>query len=125
VPGVSFRGIGCSGTPTLTSVTGLKDSSFDPAVRVTLELGTPPAVGALDLTSLTVVVPDSTGTEQSWEAPVGACTAQAVATQRDDFFEWDYYRMDLSCSEQAMGVDGNTAAPLELGDFIVVSFFAP
>ncbi|MDX2052951.1 MAG: hypothetical protein SFV15_11200 [Polyangiaceae bacterium] len=123
LPGITTSGYGCSGGAQNTSITGLKPSSFDPALRINVELGTPPSLGALDLTKLTVGTPRADASWDTWEAPPGSCTAQAVGTSFDSFFSWDYYRMDFSCAGTANPVDGNTMPPLTLGDFTIVSFF--
>lgn len=120
VPGVSHSGVGCSGTATQSSVTGISNS-FDAVISVAVTLDAPPAIGPLSASSLTVDLPTD-GTSHLWTAP-SSCTLAATGKTVDDFFEWDYYRIDISCPEPALPNSGNTGAPLELGDFSLVTFF--
>jgi hypothetical protein len=123
VPGVRHDGgVGCSGTGMFTTVTGLTPNTIEAALSVDLGLNSAPAVGPLDVQAITIDVPSS-GTSQLWDAPVAACTAEAVDSAFDDFFSWTYYRIDISCSEPAVPQSPNTGQPLVLGDFVIVSFF--
>jgi hypothetical protein len=122
VPGVEHEGFACSGTTMFTTVSGLVPNMFEPALSVDLGLNTVPAVGPLDVQSITIDVPDS-GMSQLWDAPVASCTAVAVDSALDDFMSWMYYRIDISCSEPAVPQATNPGQPLALGDFIIVSFF--
>jgi hypothetical protein len=120
VPGVSYTGLACSGGDTYSSVSGIS-GSFDTVLAISLDLAAPPAVGALSLSSLTIDVPTD-GTSQHWDAP-GSCTAVATDTTVEPEFGWDYYRIDIGCSEPALPVSGNPGQPLELGNFSIVTFF--
>jgi hypothetical protein len=120
VPGVSYTGVACSGGDTYSSVSGVS-KSFDTALRVSLDLTAPPAVGALSVSSLTIDVP-SEGTSRLWDAP-SSCTAVATDTSVERDFGWDYYRIDISCTEPALPASDNPEQPLELGNFSIVTFF--
>lgn len=120
VPGVSYSGLGCSGTSTDSSVTGISNA-FDPMIRVSVALDVPPAVGPLSVSSLTVDIPTDE-TSHLWNAP-SSCTLEATGKAVEEFFGWDYYRIDVSCSEPALPASGNSGQPLELGDFSIVTFF--
>lgn len=122
VPGLSYSGVGCSGTATRSSVTGVS-SSFGPVISVAVVLDTPPAIGPLSVSSLTVDLPTD-GTSHLWIAP-SSCTLEATGKTVDDFFGWDYYRIDVSCPEPAAPDNGNSGEPLELGEFSIVTFFNP
>lgn len=122
VPGLSYSGIGCSGTATRSSVTGV-GNSFDPVISVAVALDAPPAVGPLSVSSLTVDLPTD-GTSHLWTAP-GSCALEATGKAVEEFFGWDYYRIDVSCAEPAVPGSGNNGDPLELGDFSIVTFFDP
>lgn len=121
VPGVTYDGPACSGGDTYSSVSGIS-SSFDTVVQISLRLDSPPAVGALSVSSLTIDLPTD-GTSHVWNAP-SSCAVVATATAVDPDFGWDYYRIDISCTEPALPASGNTGEPLELGDFSIVTFFA-
>lgn len=122
VPGLSYSGLGCSGTDTQSSVTGIS-SSFDPVISVAVALDAPPAVGPLSVSTLTVDLPTD-GTSHLWNAP-SSCTLVATGKAVEEFFGWDYYRIDVSCPEAATPASGNAGEPLELGDFSIVTFFDP
>lgn len=119
IPGVSYSGIACSGTTTRSSVTGVSNST--PVISVAVLLDAPPAVGPLSVSSMTVDLPTD-GTSHLWIAP-SSCTLEATGTAVEEFFGWDYYRIDVSCSEPAVPDSGNSGEPLELGDFSIVTFF--
>ncbi len=122
VDGVSSSGIACSGTQQSTVVTLLRESSFEAAMRVNLDLQAAPQAGELALQRLTVDVPEG-ATNRKWEAPEGACTAIASEPSLEPDLEWLYFRIDVSCSESAQPVGDNPGQPLELGEFTLVSFF--
>jgi hypothetical protein len=92
-------------------------------IRVAIALDAPPAVGPLSVSSLTVDLPTDE-TSHLWNAP-SSCTLDATGKTVDDFFGWDYYRIDVSCPEPALPDSGNSGEPLELGDFSIVTFFDP
>ena len=121
VPGVSYTGVACSGGDTYSSVSGVS-KSFDTALRVSLDLTAPPALGTLSVEGLTIDVP-SEGTSQLWTAP-SSCTVAATDTVVERDFGWDYYRIDISCTEPALPASDNPGQPLELGNFSIVTFFA-
>lgn len=122
LPGLSASGVGCSGTATRSSVTSIS-ASFGPVISVAVALHAPPAVGPLSVSSLTVDVPEDE-TSHLWNAP-SSCTLDATGKVVDDFFGWDYYRIDISCPEPAVPDGANSGEPLELGDFSIVTFFDP
>lgn len=120
VPGLTYDGAACSGGDTYSSVSGL-NGSFDSVIHISLRLDAPPAIGALSVSSLTIDLP-SDGTSHVWDAP-SSCTAVATDKAVEPDFGWDYYRIDISCSEPALPASGNTGQPLELGEFSIVTFF--
>jgi hypothetical protein len=121
VSGTAYSGYSCSGTTQSSSVSGLGPSSFDD-VRMTVDisLNTPPAIGELDVESLTFRTPT---TGESWTASMGSCTAKAVKSATDTDFGWVYYRIDIVCTAPATPATGNPGEPLELGQFSIVTFF--
>jgi hypothetical protein len=123
---VVYTGYACSGTSQSSTVSGLGPKSFDD-VRMTLwmDFAAPPALGPLELERLTVDVPQADETKQTWEADVASCTATATDKAVDTDMNWVYYQIDIDCTKAAAPAEGNTAAPLELGKFTVVTFFAP
>jgi hypothetical protein len=123
VPGVTHTGFACSGSETHSSVTGLKPNAFEPALSVSLALVDAPAIGDLNLTSLSVDIPKE-GVSQRWEAPADACQAIATDSATEEDFGWVYFRIEISCSQAALPADANPGAPLELGDFVLVTFFS-
>jgi hypothetical protein len=106
----------------MTTVTGLTRNSFDAALNVTFELNAPPALGPLDVSALTIDVPVN-GQSRLWDAPVSACNVTAVDSSFDAAFSWTYFRIDVDCTEPATPQASNPGAPLQIGDFIAVSFF--
>jgi hypothetical protein len=123
--GVSYTGYGCSGTSQSSTVSGIGPDSFSD-IRMTLwmDFAAPPAVGVLELESLTIDIPNGDADTQSWEANVATCTATATDMAEDADMGWVYYQIEIECSEAAAPAEGNTAAPLPLGKFSVVTFFA-
>ncbi|MGC4065190.1 MAG: hypothetical protein QM784_11195 [Polyangiaceae bacterium] len=124
--GVSYTGYACSGTSQSSTVSGIGPKSFDD-IRMTIwmDFSAPPALGRLELERLTVDVPQDDDTKKTWEADVTACTATATDKAEDTDMGWVYYQIDVDCAEAAAPAEGNTDAPLELGKFSVVTFFAP
>lgn len=122
----SSSGFACSGTDQSSTVSRIRqsaDQSFEPSMRVDLVLDTPPALGALSLTELSVDIPDDGGQSVVWDAPVESCTATAVDSKVEPDFGWTYFRIDVSCSAPAVPAADNPGDPLDLGDFTLVTFF--
>jgi hypothetical protein len=118
-----YSGTACSGTDTDSSVEGLGPDSWDDIrMTVSLALNAPPALGKLDVSSLSIQIP-SKGTTPSWEAPLDSCTITATDSAKDTDFGWIYFRIDISCTAPATPAEGNPGAPLELGEFTIVTFF--
>lgn len=124
LPGVSYTGYACSGTSASSTVSAIGPTSWDDVrVSVDLSLKAPPAIGQLQLESLTIRVPNADKTSSSWDAPVDNCTATAVKSAVDEDFGWTYYRIDLVCTEPAMPAADNAKEPMVLGSFSIVTFF--
>lgn len=122
VPGVSHSGFACSGADSSSSVSGLAPNSFDAALTVSLSLSSPPAIGRLDLSSLTVTRPEG-GVSNDWDAQIDSCNATATKSALDTNMGWNYFLIDIACSLPALPVDNNPGQPLELGNFSIVTFF--
>jgi len=98
-------------------------NEFDLAISVSIGLSEEPMLGDLTLTSLTIDIPEA-DTSHVWDANVASCSAVALASAEDPDFDWIYYRIDISCSEPALPTGDNPGEPLELGDFVIVTFFS-
>ncbi len=122
--GVAYAGYACSGSSQASTVSGLGPDSFnDVRLTVSLSLDAPPAIGALELASLSVSIPSATSTPAQWDAPVNSCTATAPKSATDADFGWIYYRIDIVCTEPATPAADNPGAPMDLGEFSIVTFF--
>lgn len=122
VPGVTHTGYACSGTTTSSTVSGLKPSAFEAALTVSIALPEPPMLGTLSPTSMTLEIPKD-GVTERWNLPVTACSVMATDSSTDPDFGWVYFRLDVSCSEPAVPQDANPGDPIDVGDFVIVTFF--
>jgi hypothetical protein len=125
VSDVTPTGAACSGSDTFSSVSSIGPDSWDDMlVNVDIELNKPPAIGKLDLASLTVTIPNDDKTMSTWEAPEGACTATATDSAKDDFMGWVYYSIDIACTKPAVPTSDTSLEPLPLNQFTIVTFFS-
>jgi hypothetical protein len=120
--GVKYNGYSCTGTHTSSMVSGLTTWDGDPALTVSIDLNSPPALGKLDLEAMQVTLPGGPS-GKDWDVPAGACTLTATKSFLDKEMDWTYFRIDASCSAPATPAQDNPGQPLELGNFSMVTFF--
>lgn len=123
IANVTYSGASCSGSSTISGVNAIGPNSWkDVRLSIDITLNAAPAIGKLDLASLTIEIPNGDGTA-SWEAPVEACTATATDSATDNFMGWIYYSIDISCTKPATPTMDPSLAPLPLSQFAIVTFF--
>ena len=124
IPNATYTGAGCSASTTTSGVTELGPKAWnDVRLSVSISLNTPPAIGRLDLASLTIRVPNGDVTS-TWDAPIDACTATATGSATDSFMGRIYYSIDITCTKPALPTSDASLAPLTLNQFALVTFFS-
>lgn len=125
VSDVAYTGAACSGSGQASTVSALGPDSWDDTrISVSISLSAPPAIGILDVSSLTIEIPNEDGTAASWTAPLDACTVEATGSKIDPDMGWTYFRIDVACTSPATPTADTSLSPLELGQFSIVTFFA-
>jgi len=124
IPNVTYVNASCSASTTASGINALGPNAWnDYRLGVHISLNKPPAIGTLNLASLTITIPNG-GVTLSWDAPVDACTATATDSVADTFMGRVYYSIGISCTKPAVPTTDPSLAPLTLDQFAIVTFFS-